>query len=75
MSYPIIHKPDTWKIWFEIFQNGEKIGAGVWHQAYKRKSDATRRAKKHFGALNEESNGRHYIFTVSQTNPCVKEKE
>lgn len=61
-----------WRIWFETYKNGKKIGSGVWYQRYKYKGNAARWAKKRFGEprINERS-GEIYTHTwiVSQTNP------
>ena len=56
---------NTWKIWFEYYQNGEVVSAGVcvWHYAHK--SSAVRRAKQLYG---DNPNVKWY---VSQTNPLV----
>lgn len=74
-SIPIMHKNDTWKIWFETFVNGEKRGAGVWIQEYKHKSSAVRMAKKHFNPPRTTHDGQTltYKWIVSQTNPFRKE--
>ena len=75
-NFPVYHRDDDWKIWFETYHDGEKIGAGVWLQSYKHKSSAVRRAKKQFNRqLIDYSNGRvtTYKWTVSQTNPWSTE--
>ena len=54
---------DTWKIWFEYYQNGEVVSAGVCVWSYMHKSSAVRRAKQKF---NGNPNVKWY---VSQTNP------
>lgn len=53
-----------WKIWFKHFdEDGKPFAAGIMPFEYKRKCDATRRAKKHFErCVNVE-------WIVSQTNP------
>ena len=60
---------DAWKIWFEYYQNGEVVSAGVciWHYAHK--SSAVRRAKQLYG---DNPNVKWY---ASQTNPFVNERE
>lgn len=61
-----------WKIWFELYQDGTKIGSGVWHQHYKYKGNAVRAAKKRFGEERVNvHNGKvsRYNWVVSQTNP------
>ena len=59
-----------WKIWFEHFVNGRKVGAGVWHQSYKRRGNAIRRAQKQFDRVIKCSNQTiTYKWVVSQTNP------
>ena len=61
-----------WRIWFEVYQDDKKIGAGVWHQNYKYKGNAVRAAKRQFdkGRVNKY-NGKitRYNWIVSQTNP------
>ncbi len=63
-----------WLIWFDVYKNGKKIGAGVWHQRYKYKGNATRFAKKQFNGDRVRGNGDVYTYkwVVSQTNPRVK---
>jgi len=67
-----------WRIWFEVYKNGKKIGAGVWHQRYKYKANAERWAKHRFGGrgVNKNSNDIYtYKWIVSQTNPRYQQKE
>lgn len=62
----------SWRIWFEVYKNGKKIGAGVWHKHYKYKGHAERWAKKRFGerGVNKNSGDIYtYKWVVSQTNP------
>ena len=63
-----------WLIWFELFKNGKKIGAGVWHQRYKYKGNAARYARKRFDNARVDSHGDVYTYkwTVSKTNPWRK---
>jgi hypothetical protein len=66
---------DYWRIWFELFEDGKKIGAGVWHQHYKYKGNAVRRAKKQFDKPRVNRNTAKiytYKWVVSQTNPWHK---
>lgn len=59
-----------WKIWFEIFVNDRKVGAGVWHKSYKYKGNAIRFAKKRYDRVIKDSNQTiTYKWIVSQTNP------
>lgn len=83
IDYPInrdlndFHRVDYWKIWYEIFENGKMIGAGVWLQCYKHKNSAVRRAKKQFGEprYNPITDSTYtYEWTVSQTNPWRREE-
>ena len=74
-SFPIEHRDDYWKIWFEVFKDGEKVGGGVWHQSYKYKGNATRVAKKHFDReimVDFSGSILTYNWIVSQTNPWAK---
>lgn len=63
-----------WLIWFDVYKNDKKIGAGVWHQQYKYKGNATRYAKKRFNHTRVDRNGDVYTYkwVVSQTNPRWK---
>lgn len=57
-----------WKIWFKRFdEKGKQISAGVTHYEYKRKSNATRRAKALYADKSD------YKWIVSQTNPWGEE--
>jgi hypothetical protein len=63
---------NNWRIWFEVFENDEKIGSGVWLRSYKHKSSAVRRAKQMWGEdlynpMTNTTIRRKWI--VSQTNP------
>ena len=64
-----------WRIWFELYADGKKVGRGVWHQWYTYKSNATRRAKQLLGTerVNKHT-GKVYTYNwiVSQTNPWIK---
>ena len=66
-----------WLIWFEVYKNGKKIGAGVWHQKYKYKGNAVRYAKKRFDTTRIDRCGDVYTrkWIVSQTNPWRKTTE
>ena len=67
-----------WRIWFELYDNEKKIGAGVWHYKYKFKSNAVRAARKRFDKprVNKNNNKVYrYKWTVSQTNPWAKKEE
>ena len=64
-----------WRIWFNLYKNGKKVGAGVWHQHYKYKGNATRYAKKRFNRTRiDYRSGDVYTYewVVSQTNPWAK---
>lgn len=63
-----------WKIWFDVYKNGKKIGAGVWHRQYKYKGNATRYAKKRFCRTRVDHDGNVYTYewVVSRTNPRAK---
>ena len=64
-----------WRIWFEMYEDGKKIGSGVWHYCYKYKGNAVRRAKQQFGEPRINKNtGKTYTYKwiVSQTNPWHK---
>ena len=61
-----------WRIWFEVFEDDKKVGSGVWHQVYKHKSSAVRRARQMWGKdfhnpMTGTTIRRKWI--VSQTNP------
>lgn len=63
-----------WRIWFEVFEDDKKIGAGVWHQAYTYKKNAVRRARQMwskdlYNPLTGTTISRKWV--VSQTNPFV----
>lgn len=67
-----------WRIWFELYADGKKVGSGLWHYQYKYKSNAVRAAKKQFGKARVNKNsGKIYTYkwTVSQTNPWRKREE
>lgn len=61
-----------WRIWFELYDDDTKIGAGLWHTCYKHKGHAIRWAKYRFDTprVNKHT-GKVYTYkwTVSQTNP------
>lgn len=64
-----------WRIWFEVFENGNKVGSGVYHQSYKYKKNAVRRAKQMrsndlYNPMTNSTITRKWI--VSQTNPWTK---
>ena len=63
---------DRWYIWFEVLENGETRGKGMYHRAYKHKSSAVRRAKLMWGEeLYIPMTGTFVerLWIVSQTNP------
>lgn len=66
-----------WRIWFELYKNGKKVGAGLWFQAYKYKGNAVRYARKQFDSERIDSHGDVYTYKwiVSQTNPWRKREE
>lgn len=61
----------NWYIWFEILENGQTRGKGMYHRAYKHKSSAVRRAKQMWGDELLSVNGSliERLWIVSQTNP------
>lgn len=63
-----------WRIWFEVFEDDKKIGAGVYHQVYAYKGNAVRRAKEMwsndiYNPMTGTTIKRKWI--VSQTNPFI----
>jgi hypothetical protein len=67
-----------WRIWFELYKNGKRIGAGVWFQHYKYKGNAERWAKHRFGEphINKRTGDVYeYTWIISQTNPRINKKE
>lgn len=65
---------DLWYIWFEVFENGNKIGSGVWHRGYSYKKNAIRRAKQMwdkdlYNPMTGSIISRKWV--VSQSNPFV----
>ena len=71
------HRDDYWKIYFEVFSNGNKIGSGVWTQCYQHKSSAVSRAKKQFGEPRESpltGETLTYKWIVSKNNPWEEEE-
>lgn len=70
-SFPIYHRDDYWKIYFEVFRDGEKSGAGVYWKSYKHKSSAVRAAKRQFDRTirSWDTSCLTYKWIVSQTNP------
>ena len=75
-SFPIYHRDDYWKIYFEVFRNGVKAGSGVYWRSYKHKSSATRAAKRQYDRTLDCLDGETltYKWIVSQTNPWTEEK-
>lgn len=65
---------NTWKIWFEIYEDNEKIGGGLWFQSYTRKGNAVRRARKQFDRIVTDQSGRvlSWRWVVCQENPWAK---
>lgn len=64
-----------WRIWFEMYEDGKKIGSGVWHYRYKHKGNAVRRAKQQFDEPRvNKNNGKTYTYkwAVHQENPRHK---
>lgn len=62
---------DYWYIWFEILENGQTRGKGMYPRAYKHKSSAVRRAKQMWGDELTSKTGTFIerLWIVSQTNP------
>lgn len=61
-----------WRIWFELYENGKKIGHGVWRQSYTNQEDATHVARRLFGHERVNKNtGKVYTYNwvVRKTNP------
>ena len=58
-----------WRIWFEVFKDGKKIGSGVYHKAYAYKKNAVRRAAQ---LWSNEGPDYYHNWIVSQTNPFAK---
>lgn len=68
---------DYWYIWFEVFENGKKIGSGLYNQAYSYKHNAVRRAKlmwdkPFYDPMTNSTITRKWI--VSKTNPFEFER-
>lgn len=60
-------------IWFEMFRNGEKCGAGVYHKRYQRKGNAIRTAMKYYDrTIVYDNHTITYKWVVSQENPWSK---
>lgn len=64
-----------WKIWYEIYQNGQKIGSGLYHRYYVRRGDAIRRANIQYNKSLERTDGITFKWCVSQTNPWANGAE
>lgn len=63
---------DYWYIWFEVFEDNKKIGSGVWHQSYRYKANAVRRAKQMWSEdrVNPMTGTTiKYQWIVSRVNP------
>lgn len=59
-----------WKVWYETYVNGIKIGYDNLHHEYKYKGNAVRRARKQFNKEVEGPCGHvTYKWIVSQVNP------
>lgn len=58
-----------WKIWVEYYDNGELYASAVLPKEYKCKSSAVRAARRQYDYHPNVK------WTVSQTNPWIKEKE
>lgn len=62
-----------WKIWFEVFRNGEKCGAGVDLKSYTYRGNAIRRAQKKYDRVIIDGNHTiTYKWIVAQKNPWAK---
>lgn len=60
-----------WKIWMQMFIDGEHVGSAVSAKEYVRRGNAQREANK-----IEAWNGKiKYKCTVSETNPWIKEEK
>jgi hypothetical protein len=61
-----------WRIWFKTYKDDKFIGSGVWHQYYKYKKNAVRRARQMWSKDPHDSMTNTTIrreWIVSQTNP------
>ena len=66
-----------WYIWFEVFEDGKKVGAGRYHQAYAYKQNAVRRAKKMWSQdqyIPMTGTTIKHKWIVSKTNPYEYER-
>lgn len=66
---------EYWRIYYEVFEDGKKIGRGVYPKSYKYKQDAQRRAKKMWGEpqYNQLTNTTiTYEWQICQNNPWEK---
>lgn len=59
-----------YRIWTQIFKDGEHVGSSVSCTAYVRKGNAVRVAKQMFDRRHGQIT---YKWWVSETNPWVKE--
>lgn len=66
----------TYKVWYETYVDGIKIGSGVLRQEYKYKGNAVRRARSQFNREVEGPNGHvTYKWIVSPVNPWESHAE
>lgn len=70
--------PEYWYIWYEVFEDGVKIGEGRYHRSYRSKKSAQYRAKQMWGIdLYSPITGTTFTrkWTVSETCPWADKKE
>ncbi len=66
-----------WYIWFEVFEDGKKVGSGRYHQAYTYKKNAERRARQMWSADRYSPMTNTIIshkWIISQSNPWDEER-
>lgn len=67
--------PEYWYIWFEIFDDGKKVGEGRYPRSYRRRRNAERRAIQMWGREIYSPVGNTTLkrkWTVSETCPWEK---
>ena len=74
-----VSKPSLkpWKIWFEVFQNGEKYGSGVSIKSYASKSSAERRARQLYSMPRTDLHSgvtTTFRWIVDKTNPFQRKE-
>lgn len=74
-SFPIYHRDDYWKIYYEMFRDGKKLAQGLHWKSYKHKSSASRAARQTYAlprVYPETGEVITYRWIVSQTNPWTE---